>query len=67
MKLVRKASHMLHVGGDYLDDHINIPKSLDTLSVVVQNGDSISSFLCFNVLHFAFGDVLSQKFIHELQ
>ena len=67
MKLVRKASYVLRVRGDYLDDHVSIPKTLDTLSVIVQNGDSISSFLCFNVLYFTFGNVLSQKFVHEPQ
>ena len=54
-------------GDDYFDDHVGISETLDTLSVIVQNSDSVPGFLCFNVLDFSFGNVLGQKFIHELQ
>ena len=54
-------------GNGYLDDHISISETLDTLSVMVQNSNSIASLLCVNILDFAFGDVLCQKFVHELQ
>ena len=60
-------AYMHQTGGDYLDDHVSIPETLDTLSVIIQNGDSLSSFLCLNVLDFALGNVLGQEFIHELQ
>ena len=53
--------------GGYLDDHVGVPETLDALSVVVQNSDSVPSLLHFNVLNFAFRNVLGQKFIHELQ
>ena len=52
---------------NYLNDHVDIPETFDALSVVVQNSDSVTSLLCFNVLDFAFGDVLCKKFVHELQ
>ena len=58
---------MYQDGNDYLNDHVDISETFDALSVVVQNSDSVTSLLCFNVLDFAFGDVLCQKFVHELQ
>ena len=67
MKIIRRISYVYHEGGDYFNDHVGIPETLDTLSVIIQNGNSISSLFCFNVLDFAFGNVLGQKFIHELQ
>jgi len=49
---------MYQDGKGYLDDHVSISEAVDTLSVVVQNSDSIASLLRVNVLDFAFGDVL---------
>lgn len=58
---------MYKSGNNYLDDHVGISETFDTLSTVVQNSNSVTSLLCFGVLDFAFGNVLRQKFIHELQ
>ena len=43
---------------NYLDDHVGIPETLDTLSVIVQDSDSVPGLLCFNVLDPTFGNVL---------
>ena len=67
MKVIREIAYICHGGGGYLDDHVSIPKTLDTLSVMVQDSDSGPGLLRFNVLDFAFGNVLGQKFIHECQ
>ena len=58
---------MYQGGGGYLDDHVSIPETLDAMGFIVQNSDPVPSFLRFNVLYFAFGNVLGQKVIHELQ
>lgn len=54
-------------GRSYLDDHVSVPETFDPLSIIVQNGDSLSGLLCFDVLDFALGNILGQEFIHELQ
>ena len=65
--MIRATTKMCQDGNDYFDDHVGISETFDTLSVIVQNSNSVSGLLCFNVLDSAFGDVLCQKFIHELQ
>jgi len=54
-------------GRDYLDDHVGVPETLNTLSVIVQDSNPVPGLLRLNVLDFAFGNILGQKFIHELQ
>ena len=67
MVVVREVTQVQQVGRGYLDNHVSISETLDALSVVVQNSDSLAGLLRINVLNFAFGDILFQELIHELQ